>query len=73
MTTSDEYTRLSVNMNAETVRQLQEMVASKGISYTEAVRRAIAITAYVQGEIAKGRTILSVEGKDAWRLELCDE
>ncbi len=44
--------RLNVNMNQETALLLRRVAASRGISYTEAIRRAVAVWAFVEDEIA---------------------
>jgi hypothetical protein len=49
--------RLNVNLNAETAAALREMATEKGISFTEAVRRAIAISKFIDDEINEGRKI----------------
>jgi len=54
-------TRLSVNMNPETTEQLRQFAADKHLTYTEAVRRAIAITVYIEAEYAAGRRIQVVD------------
>lgn len=58
---SSNMTRLSVNMNAETTEQLRRYAADKQLSYTEAVRRAIAIATFLQAEIEAGRRIHCVD------------
>lgn len=61
-------TRLSVNMNVETTEQLRSYAASKHLSYTEAVRRAIAIATFLETEVEAGRRIQCVdEGKNQVR------
>lgn len=55
------FTRLSVNMNAETTEQLRRFALDKGLTYTEAVRRAVAIAAFIEGEYAAGRRIQSID------------
>ncbi len=51
--------RLSVNINLVTADSLRRLTSVAGISVTEAVRRAVAITSYLEGERANGRQILS--------------
>lgn len=58
---SDGMTRLSVNMNAETTEQLQRYAGTKHLSYTEAVRRAIAIAVFLEAEVEAGRRIQTVD------------
>lgn len=62
--------RLSVNMNPETARLLREHAASKGLSYTEAVRRAIAIWAFVEDEVAAHHRVQSVDPDEGIIREL---
>ena len=40
---------------------LKEFAASKHLSYTEAVRRAIAIAKYIDDEISEGRKVQTVD------------
>ncbi|KPM51921.1 hypothetical protein ACG83_30480 [Frankia sp. R43] len=58
-----DYTRLTVNINSETAAALKEIAERRGISYTEAVRRAVAILKLVEDETQKGHTIQINEGK----------
>lgn len=53
--------RLSVNMNPETAAALKHFASKKHLSYTEAVRRAIAIAAYIEDEVEEGRKIQTVD------------
>jgi hypothetical protein len=53
--------RLSVNMNPETAAALKSFASKKHLSYTEAVRRAIAIAAYIEEEVEEGRKIQTVD------------
>ncbi len=54
--------RLSVNMNPETAAALKNFASKKHLSYTEAVRRAIAIDrAYIEDEVEEGRKIQTVD------------
>lgn len=56
-----DLTRLSVNMNEDTTAALRQMAARHGITYTEAIRRAISITKLIDDERLAGRTILSTD------------
>ncbi len=62
-----DLTRLSVNMNQDTAAALRQQAARHGITYTEAVRRAISIAKFVDDERLAGRTIVSTDrdGKNA--------
>lgn len=44
-------TRLSVNINDDTAQALLRLASRRGINYTEAVRRAIAVWAFIEDEI----------------------
>lgn len=52
-----ELTRLSVNLNQETAHALLDMMASRGTTASETLRRAIAISSYFHQEKASGRKI----------------
>ena len=60
-TATQNLVRLSVNMNPETAEALKEFASSKHLSYTEAVRRAIAIAKYIDDEISEGRKVQTVD------------
>lgn len=57
-----ETTRLSVNLNQEAAAALKEIAERRHISYTEAVRRAIAILKFVEDETALGHKVQVVDG-----------
>ena len=65
-----KFIRLNVNMNDETAAALREIAAEKGVSYTEAVRRAITVYKFLQDEVQAGHTIQTVDKKDAHIREL---
>ena len=71
-TATQELVRLSVNMTPETAEALKELAASKHLSYTEAIRRAIAIAKYIDDEVKDGRKVQTVddERKDIRELIL---
>lgn len=52
-----ETSRLSVNINRETAEALKQMAKDRGISVTEAVRRAVAIAKFVEDETGRGHRI----------------
>lgn len=54
-------TRLSVNLNAETAAALRSYADHRGLSFTESIRRMIAITKWIQDEMDAGRTVCSVD------------
>lgn len=63
VTDRSDLVRLSVNMNQKTADALVELADSKGISYTEAVRRAISVYYYLDNEARKGRRIITSDGR----------
>jgi predicted transcriptional regulator len=54
-------TRLNINLSEETAASLRELAEARGISFTEAVRRAIAIYKFVEDEVAAGNQVQSVD------------
>jgi hypothetical protein len=52
--------RLSVNMNQETADAFYSIAARKGVSYTEALRRCVALAAFIYGAESDGDTIQAV-------------
>jgi hypothetical protein len=54
---SDELVRLSVNLSAEAADVLKEYAGRKGISVTEAVRRAIGILKFVDDAQERGASL----------------
>lgn len=54
---ADDMVRLNVNLNRETADTLAAIAEERGISATEAVRRAITVYAYIVAEVAKGRKV----------------
>lgn len=62
--------RLNVNLNKETAAALREIADEQGVSYTEAVRRAIAIYKYVVDEQAAGRKIQTMDANEKNKREL---
>lgn len=61
MSDPQKFTRLSVNMNAETTEQLRRLAYDKDLSYTEVVRRAISIMTFLQNETDADRIIQVVD------------
>ena len=53
--------RLSVNLNSETSETLSELLARRGITATEAVRRALQVYNYLDAERAAGSRLQLVE------------
>ena len=58
---SDKITRLNVNLNAETADALKEIAEHRGISFTEAVRRAISVYKFIDDETQEGHRIQTVD------------
>lgn len=52
--------RLNVNLNAETAEALKEIADQRGISFTEAVRRAISVYKFIDDETHEGNRIQTV-------------
>lgn len=48
---------LNVNINATTAQELRRIAARSGITYTEAVRRAVAVLDLLNEEIDAGKVI----------------
>ncbi|WP_251091378.1 ribbon-helix-helix protein, CopG family [Streptomyces sp. Caat 7-52] len=63
-TASKEFTRLSVNINDDTAEALKRLKREKGISITEAVRRAVALYDLVDRETGDSGK-LQIVGDDA--------
>ena len=59
----EKSTRLSININRETAEALKEIAERRGISYTEAVRRAFAIYKLIEDETLAGHRIQIVDGQ----------
>lgn len=65
--------RLSCNMNLETAQALQRIkdrLPEESASYTEAVRRAIALATYIYDEESSGRRIVTENMDGTERHEL---
>jgi len=63
-------TCLKVNLNDETASALKSIAAQKGISFTEAVRRAIAVLKFATDAAADGKTILVADADGSNKREL---
>lgn len=59
--TSPRYTRLNVNLNDESAEALRKVAESKGVSVTEAVRRAIALMKFIEDETNKDHKVQIVD------------
>lgn len=64
------YTRLSINLNPEAAAALKAYTDKRHISYTEAVRRAIAILKFVDDEISSGNEIQVTDGENVKKVVL---
>ncbi|MBT2565093.1 CopG family transcriptional regulator [Arthrobacter sp. ISL-85] len=71
-TGDQELVRLSVNLNKETADALKEMAKEHGISFTEAVRRAISVYKFIDDEVHEGRKVhtLDADNKNVRELVL---
>lgn len=52
-----EASRLNVNINARTAEELRRVARRSGITYTEAVRRAVEVLAFLTDERDAGRAL----------------
>jgi hypothetical protein len=59
--TRDAPTRLSVNLSREVADVLKSLTARRGITVTEAIRRAISTQAYIEDALDRGAKILISE------------
>lgn len=55
--------RMTVSLSPETVEKLEEIAEEKGITFTEALRLAIATEDYIRTEIKNGSKVL-IQRKD---------
>lgn len=53
----DPLVRLSVNLSPEVASELKEYASRKGVSITEAVRRAITVLAFVENAQTRGASL----------------
>ncbi|GAA1250331.1 hypothetical protein GCM10009633_23830 [Janibacter melonis] len=63
-------TRLSVNINARTANDLRRLAQSQNITYTEAVRRAVEVLAFLTDEREAGNAIQVVDPKNKTTREI---
>ncbi len=59
---ADQLVRLSVNLSPEVADELKQYASRKGISVTEAVRRAITILTFVDQAQSRGASLHIEEG-----------
>ena len=64
------FTRLSINLNAEATQALKAYTDKRQISYTEAVRRAIAILKFVDDEMSAGHELQVFDGESIQKVLL---
>lgn len=64
------YTRLSINLNPEAAEALKMYTDKRHITYTEAVRRAIAILKFIDDEMSAGREIQVSDGETVQKVIL---
>jgi len=62
--------RLSINLNPESADVLREYANRKGISITEAVRRAIGALSFLDESQSKGASVLIKQGNDTKEVVL---
>ncbi len=67
---SADYTRLSVNINDATAEQLRRVAKDRGINITEAVRRAIALLAFIEDEVQAQHQVQVVDPQSGSVREL---
>jgi hypothetical protein len=53
--------RLNLNLNRETADALTAFADRRGLTFTDSVRRCIAITKWIQDETDGGRTVYSAD------------
>lgn len=64
------YTKISIYLNPEAAATLKNYTEKRDISYTEAVRRAIAILKFVDDEISAGHEIQVKNGEMVQKIIL---
>jgi len=62
-----DFVRLSVNVSGETAEAFRSLIARKGLSVTEGVRRAIMVWKFIEDEIAAGNALAVIEPDGAIR------
>jgi len=65
-----DHVRLNVNLNSETAAALRAIAEGRGISFTEVVRRSIAIYKYLDDEGQDGRIIQTLDQSNKNAKEL---
>lgn len=59
---ASKQTRLTINLNPEAVSFLKDLTDESGITYTEAIRRALAVYKLVKDETANGHAVQFDDG-----------
>lgn len=57
------HTRLTVNINPETKKALEEIAKNRHVTVTEVIRRAVALYAFIEKEIADGNRVQIDDGQ----------
>jgi hypothetical protein len=63
-------TRLTINLGPEAIEFLDELTKRRGISYTEAVRRALAICKIIEDRTSNGSILQLNDGERVRELVL---
>lgn len=58
---NSNFVRLSVNLSHETADTFKTLAERKGLSFTEAIRRAITIWKFVEDQLSQGHELAVVE------------
>lgn len=69
-TAQQQLVRLNVNMNEQTAKDLKELADRDGLSFTETIRRAVAIYKYIRDEVKKGRVVVTMDPDGRNRREI---
>lgn len=72
MVIDKEVVRLEINLSREVAGVLWGWMARKGVSATEAVRRAIAVWNFVETEVADGNRIVVIGEGHLYEVTLAD-
>jgi hypothetical protein len=64
MSSTQQLVRLSVNMNEDTAEALKELAKKQGLSFTETIRRALAVYKFIYGEVKDRKRIIQTMNPD---------
>jgi hypothetical protein len=67
---TNELVRLNVNLNQPTADALKVIAVRDGITFTEAIRRAISLLSFVESEVDAGRVVQTQNSDGTRRREL---